>query len=400
MRPFGCPVIILNTIDHLGKFDGKADEGFFVGYSTNSKAFRVFNSRTRIVEENLHVQFSENTPNIAGSGPNWLFDIDALTKSMNYKPVVAGNQSNGNADPHFSSSSKDSPDAGFNPLGEEEKKDLKDPENKDSEVPSTEETRVNQEKDANIYSTNNINIISLTVNAVGIKDNAFNENTVYECADDTNMPNLEEIDYSNDDEDVGAEADMTNLNTIMPVSPIPTTRLHKDRPLEQIIRDIHSAPQNHNHDKVVRAQEGNPSIKRSKLDRSYARRASAVQVTTVRPWWIYHMAKEPLTDDGIFISQDKCVDEILKKFGFLTVKTASTPMETSKPLMKDESVKDVDVHLYRSMIRSLMYLTSLRHDIMFAVCACARFQVTPKVSHVHAVKGIFRYLKGQPKLGL
>ncbi|GKA18588.1 putative ribonuclease H-like domain-containing protein, partial [Tanacetum coccineum] len=88
MRPFGCPVTILNTIDHLGKFDGKADEGFFVGYSTNSKAFRVFNSRNITVEENLHVKFSEDTPNIAGSGPNWLFDIDALTNSMNYKPVV------------------------------------------------------------------------------------------------------------------------------------------------------------------------------------------------------------------------------------------------------------------------------------------------------------------------
>ncbi|GJU30643.1 putative ribonuclease H-like domain-containing protein [Tanacetum coccineum] len=75
----------------------RVDEGFFVGYSINSKAFRVFNSRTRIVEENLHVQFSENTPNIKGSGPNWLFDIDALTKSMNYKLVVAGNQYNGNA---------------------------------------------------------------------------------------------------------------------------------------------------------------------------------------------------------------------------------------------------------------------------------------------------------------
>ncbi|GJU24386.1 putative ribonuclease H-like domain-containing protein [Tanacetum coccineum] len=70
MRPFRCPVTILNTIDHLGKFDGKANEGFFVWYSINSKAFRVFNSRTRIVEENLHVQFSKNTPNIAGSGPN------------------------------------------------------------------------------------------------------------------------------------------------------------------------------------------------------------------------------------------------------------------------------------------------------------------------------------------
>ncbi|GJT31894.1 hypothetical protein Tco_0922313 [Tanacetum coccineum] len=71
-------------------------------------------------------------------------------------------------------------------------------------------------------------------------------------------------------------------------------------------------------------------------------------------------------DDGIFISQDKYVDEILKKFGFSTVKTASTPMETSKPLMKDENAKDVDVHLYRSMIGSLMYLTSSRPDIMFA----------------------------------
>ncbi|GKF97222.1 retrovirus-related pol polyprotein from transposon TNT 1-94 [Tanacetum coccineum] len=97
MKPFWCPVTILNTLDHLGKFDGMVDEGFFVGYSTNSKAFRVFNSRTRIVEENMHVKFSEDTPNIAGSGPKWLFDIDALTKSMNYEPVVTGNQSNGSA---------------------------------------------------------------------------------------------------------------------------------------------------------------------------------------------------------------------------------------------------------------------------------------------------------------
>ncbi|GKG22164.1 uncharacterized mitochondrial protein-like protein, partial [Tanacetum coccineum] len=105
-------------------------------------------------------------------------------------------------------------------------------------------------------------------------------------------------------------------------------------------------------------------------------------------------------DDGIFISQDKYVDEILKKFGFLTVKTSSTPIETSKPLMKDENVEDVDLHLYRSMIGSLMYLTSFRPDIMFVVCACTRFQVTPKVSHLYAIKRIFRYLQGQPKLGL
>ncbi|GJS44054.1 uncharacterized mitochondrial protein-like protein [Tanacetum coccineum] len=105
-------------------------------------------------------------------------------------------------------------------------------------------------------------------------------------------------------------------------------------------------------------------------------------------------------EDGIFISQDKYVTEILKKFSFTNVKTASTPMETQKPLLTNEDGEEVDIYLYRSMIGSLMYLISSRPDIMFAVCACARYQVNPKVSHLHAVKRIFRYLKGQPKLGL
>nr|GEZ50417.1 uncharacterized mitochondrial protein AtMg00810-like [Tanacetum cinerariifolium] len=104
--------------------------------------------------------------------------------------------------------------------------------------------------------------------------------------------------------------------------------------------------------------------------------------------------------DGIFISQDKYVAEILRKFGFTYVKLASTSIETKKPLLKDPDGEDVDVHIYRSMIGLLMYLTSSRLDIMFAVCACARFQVTPKVLHLHAVKRIFRYLKGKPHLGL
>ncbi|GJV39025.1 putative ribonuclease H-like domain-containing protein [Tanacetum coccineum] len=191
MRPFGCPVTILNTIDHLGKFDGKADEGFFVGYSTNSKAFRVFNSRTGIVEDNLH----------------------------------------------------DSPDVGFKPSREEEKKDAKDLGNEDSKVPSTEEPRVNQEKDASVNSTNTINIVSLTVNTAGIEDNVVDENIVYGCAYDLNMPELDNIGYSDNDKDVGAEGDINNLDTHIPVSPILTTRIHKDHPVEQIIRDIYSAPQ-------------------------------------------------------------------------------------------------------------------------------------------------------------
>ncbi|GJY50977.1 hypothetical protein Tco_0441824 [Tanacetum coccineum] len=75
-------------------------------------------------------------------------------------------------------------------------------------------------------------------------------------------------------------------------------------------------------------------------------------------------------------------------------------MEPNKAFIKDEEADSIDVYLYRSMIGSLIYLTASRPDIMFAVCACARFQVTPKMSHLHVVKRIFRYLKGQPKLGL
>ncbi|GKD66043.1 putative RNA-directed DNA polymerase, eukaryota, reverse transcriptase zinc-binding domain protein [Tanacetum coccineum] len=251
MRPFGCPITILNTIDHLGKFDGNSDEGFFVRYSTNSKAFIVFNSRTRIVEENLHVQFRNQSNGSAGTKA-----CDNAGKARvetvpgkDYILLPLWTQ-----DPPFSSSSKDSPDAGFKPSGEEEKKDAEDPGNEDSEVLSTEDPRVNQEKDASVNNTNTINTVSLTVNAAGIEDNVVDENIVYGCDDDPNMPELEEIVYSDDDEDVGAEADMTNLDTHIPVSPIPTTRIHKDHPVEQIIGDIYSAPQTRRMTKSVTEQ--------------------------------------------------------------------------------------------------------------------------------------------------
>ncbi|GJX90847.1 ribonuclease H-like domain-containing protein [Tanacetum coccineum] len=242
-RPFGYHVTIL-TINHLGKFDGKIDEGFFVRYSLNSKAFRVFNSRTRIVEENLHIRFSENTPNVVGSGPDWLFDIDALTRTMNYEPIVAGTQSNGFActkasdnagqarketkpvknyillplytvDPPFSQDPKSSHDDGSKPSSDDGKKVDEDP-RKDSECND-------QEKEDNVNSTNNVNVASTNeVNDVGGK-------TSIELLFDPNMPALE--DYR-DDEDDGAEVEINNLDTTIQVSPIPTTRIHKDHPLD------------------------------------------------------------------------------------------------------------------------------------------------------------------------
>ncbi|GKB56105.1 putative ribonuclease H-like domain-containing protein [Tanacetum coccineum] len=415
-----------NSQSPRGKFDGKADEGFFVGYSTNSKAY-------------------------------W---------------------------------------------------------NEDSEVPNTQEPRINQEQDANVNSTNNINTVSPTVNAADIENNVVDENIVYGCIDDPNMPNLEEIVYSDDDEEVGAEADINNLATTMPVSPIPTTRVHKDHPLEQIIGDIQSAPQTRRMTKNVTEHVEPKKVIQALSDPSWieAMQDELLQFKLQKVWtlvdlpygkraigtkWVYRNKKDDRgivvrnkarlvaqdgceeylfictieeevyvcqppgfkdpqfpdkvykvekdlyglhqapraryetlptyllangfrrgtidktlfikkdkglqvkqKDDGIFISQDKYVADILKRFDFATVKTASTPIETNKELLKDEEAEDVDVHLYRSMIGSLMYLTASRPDIMFAVCTCARFQVTPNVSHLNAMKRIFRYLKGQPKLGL
>ncbi|GKA57024.1 hypothetical protein Tco_0756096 [Tanacetum coccineum] len=184
MKPFGYPVTILNTIDHLGKFDGKVDEGFFVGYSINR------------------------------SGPNWLFDIDALTKSMNYNPVVAGNQSNGNC------SSKSSPDAVFKTSGDDEKNVTKELGKEGGDLKKDSEG-IDQEKEDNVNNTNTVNAASTNeFNTVGGK-------TSIDLLDDPNMPTLEDIIYSDDDEDVGAKADMNNLDAFMPVSPIPTTIIQK-----------------------------------------------------------------------------------------------------------------------------------------------------------------------------
>ncbi|GJY31167.1 putative ribonuclease H-like domain-containing protein [Tanacetum coccineum] len=142
------------------------------------------------------------------------------------------------------------------------------------------------------------------------------------------------------------------------------------------------------------------STKKSWCDEFEALMKSRFQMSSMGELTFFLGLQVKQKADGIFISQDKYVAEILKKFDFVNVKTASTPIETQKPLVKDEEASDVDVHLYRSMIGSLMYLTASRPDIMFAVCACSRFQVTPKTSHLSAVKRIFRYLKGKPKLGL
>ncbi|GJT39087.1 putative ribonuclease H-like domain-containing protein [Tanacetum coccineum] len=505
VRPFGCPVTILNTLDHLGKFEGKVDEEFLVGYSVNSKAFRVFNTRTRKVEENLHIKFLENKSNVAGSGPKWLFDIDSLTKSMNYEPVTAGNQTNDDAgiETNVNSGQAGQEKASnheyillpFMPSNSPLSLSTQNSDDKDAdEVPGkgykgvSKGSGIDGQERTN-SSTQDVNTDAPSINTANanINTGSLNINTASPIPNDPSMTSLEEtgiFDDAYDDREVGAEADKNNLEPSTVVSPIPTTRVHKDHPKEQIIGDLNLAtqtrrminfskenamieamqeellqfklqkvwtlvdlPNGYTQEEGIDYDEVFSPVARIEAIRLFLAYASfmgfIVYQMDVKSAFLYGTIEEEVyvddiifgftkkslcvefeqimhkrfqmsskgeltfflglqvkkKDDGIFISQDKYVADILKKFDFSLVKTASTLMEPNKALIKDAEVEDVDVHLYRSMIGSLMYLTAFRPDIMFAVCACARLQVTPKVSHLHAVKRIFRYLKGHPKLG-
>ncbi|GJX64828.1 ribonuclease H-like domain-containing protein [Tanacetum coccineum] len=661
IRPFGCHVTILDTLSVLGKFDRKSDEGFLVGYSLNSKAYRVYNLVTKRVEVNLHVNFLEEKPNVKGVGYRWMFDIDYLTDSMNYIPVSLENQAN------HAGISEETNSAGSSIASEEKDEEVeiivvpsavKIPEEKDasrttSKNSKPEETLNEPQTEMKDSSTNpKIQAFRRELEEIALKHlgnvpennttstNSLNTgsqtvNTDRLDHDDSLMPELEIFhkpetgifDEASYDEE-GVITDFNSLPTEIEVSPTPTLRIHSIHPKSQILGDPKSAvqtrskvqnksgahallshtqkQQRNNHkdqqhclfacflsqeepkkiaealqdDSWVQAMQeellqfklqqvwvlvdlphgmkviGTKWVYRNKRDergvvvRNKARLvaqgytqeegidydevfAPVARIEAIRlflafasfmgfivyqmdvksaflygtideevyvsqppgfvdpdhPKKVYKVVKalyglhqaprawyatlstflekhgykrgtidktlfikrdkkdimlvQVYVDDiifgstnkswcdefealmksrfqmssmgeltfflglqvkqnkgGIFISQDKYVAEILKKFDLVNVKAAITPMETKLPLTKDEEAFDVDVHLYRSMIGSLMYLTASRPDIMYAVCVCSRFQVTPKTSHLNAVKRIFKYLKGKPNLGL
>nr|GEW32144.1 hypothetical protein [Tanacetum cinerariifolium] len=295
MRPFGCPVTILITLDPLGKFEGKADEGFLVGYSVTSKAFRVFNTKTRKVEENLHATFLKNKPNVTGKGPNWIFDIDSLTNSMNYIPVSTGNQTNKNAGPqdtNGNAGTKDNVDAGkevsdqhyimlplwFSIFSTYKSSDDKaeDDKPKDDTGSKTVVKPINKEDQAYIDelgklmrqekkasdASDSLRTFSAGGPSSPHPDAFIPEDTLLHVdQDDSQIPDLEDtaklrstgIFTSAYDDDldtftslvqsVGAEADFKNIESSTVVSHILTHRVHIDHLKDQILGDPQSAIQ-------------------------------------------------------------------------------------------------------------------------------------------------------------
>ncbi|GKE20900.1 putative ribonuclease H-like domain-containing protein [Tanacetum coccineum] len=488
--------ILINTLDPIGKFDGKADEGFLVGYFINSKAFRVFSSRVRKVEENLNINFLENKPNVTGSGPEWLFDIDSLTKSMNYKPVAARNQSNGdagieiNVNSTYDKDADEVPDKGDNDVSQRNSQENEGGTSNKEDDQHVQDFRAEldsllvQQKEDYTNSTNRDSTASPSVSTArpsinttseNINTGSLNINTASPIPNDSSMQSLENtsiFDDAYDDREVGAEAGLNNLETTINISEehamVSYIKKAEENKLQRLAklpiclfsltnrtqggkRAIRTKWVNRNkkdergivvRNKARLVAQGYTHEEGIDYDEVFAPVARIEAIRGVPKAW-YETLSTYLLENGfrrgtidktLFIKIDRgdillvqmYVDDIIfgftkkslcvefeqmmhKRFQmssmgeltfFLGLQIASTPMEPNKALVKDEEADNVDVHLYRSMIGSLMYLTASRPDIMFVVCACARFQVTPKILHLHAVKRIFRYLKGQPKLGL
>ncbi|GKB82016.1 putative ribonuclease H-like domain-containing protein [Tanacetum coccineum] len=249
MRPFGCHVTILNTLDSLGKFDGKSDEGFFVGYSLSSKAFRVYNTRTRRVEENLHIGFLENKPMIEGNGPKWLFDIDSLTQSMNYVPIAAGTITNESA------GIQGELNAGTSTQKEEISQDCivmpiwKDASYFDSPSKDVDDSSPKEVNTARQH----VNTASPEVNTGRFKINIVDPSVNTTSSSDPDSPKdmftirashtLEatHVEFFSDENEL--EVDLGNIYNSYTVPTTPNTRIHKDHLIKNVIGDVESSVQ-------------------------------------------------------------------------------------------------------------------------------------------------------------
>nr|GEW28737.1 putative ribonuclease H-like domain-containing protein [Tanacetum cinerariifolium] len=329
------PNTIRHTIEDISCILPREDSAYFKTWlrfvsrlgCDLSQDFLRFVSRPPAFYLKAWLRFISRLPAFC-SGPTWLFDIDTLTKTMNYQPVTAGNQSN-------SSAGNTDDDAAFK---------VKEPEF-EGRKPESE---------------------------VHVSPSSSAQTKKHEDKTKREAKGKSHVESSTGYRYLSAEFED-------PDYPDKVYKVVKE------LYGLHQAPRAWYETLANYLLEN--GFQRGKIDQTlFIKRQKGLQVK-----------QKP---DGIFISQDKYVAEILRKFSLTDRKPVSTPIDTKKPLVKDPDGEDVNVHTYRSMIGSLMYLTSSRPDIMFAVFACARFQVTPKASHLHAVKRIFSYLKGKPHLGL
>nr|GEW21832.1 hypothetical protein [Tanacetum cinerariifolium] len=592
-KPFGCHVTILNTSDNLGKFDGKADEGYIVGYSASNKAYRVYNVPNKWVEESMNLRFLKEKPNVQGLGHEWYFDLDYLTNSLGYKHVLAnqpagtqrattnsvGTQdadSDSDCDeqvilvPSYPSHSiqgsqpidtpidkvDHSPFSSVDEIFQKELTRMKGKEQRDtsyadspalgtannaadlqtpqsanpvppgyipvptgkvpvptgslpvptSSIPVPAATAMVHTDDVPVHtssSTDSIFYGEPTIRFPCLFDlgnhnplpsifssSSYDWNIAQALEDPTWVDAMQDemqqfkfqnvwvlvdlptgkyaigtkqeegIDY---DEVFAPVARIEAIGLVLAFASYmgflvyqmdvksaflygrigeelyvtqPKCFMDHQHPKKvykvvKALYGLHQAPRawyatlstfllKHGHrrgtiDKTLFLKKNNKDIilvqvyvddiifgstKKAWCDEFEALMKGEFQMSAMGELTFFLDLQVQQRPDGIFIHQDKYVQEILNKFDLGSIRTETTPYEAPKPKSKNESDSAVNVHLYRSMIGSLMYLTASRPDIMFAVSTCLRHQVTPTTSNLEAVKKIFKYLKGQPKLGL
>nr|GFA62484.1 hypothetical protein [Tanacetum cinerariifolium] len=287
LKPFGCNVMILNTLDNLGKFEAKRDEGYFIGYSMSSKEFRVFNKRTKRVEENLHVEFLKNKAIKQGSGPNWLFDIDSLTKSMNYVLVDAGTNStnlSGTKDATNQEVKKNKsslryivlPNWAHDALLEStlsklyEESSTQVPEGSGNSNPTASAFNPPAEQIETLTVESPIPTVSSPVPTACLNDSSEPSSEARlvskRVANQEETPSLDNIlsltnrfediygVSTSSDEIIGVEADVSNMETSISASPTHTLRIYKDHPKSQIISPVDTPIQTRHMSKMVEEQ--------------------------------------------------------------------------------------------------------------------------------------------------
>nr|GEV29909.1 hypothetical protein [Tanacetum cinerariifolium] len=438
MRSFGCHVTILNTFDNLGKFDGKSNEGFFIGYSLSCKAFRVYNTRTRKVKENLHIGFLENKPMIEGNGPKWRFDIDSLTQSMNYLPVAvgiisdesAGTQGDLNADVEDGTPNED------------DDKDKSEDDNSPKEVNAAGQ-HVNT-------ASLEVNTSCFELNTIDPSLNTANSSDLHSPTDMFKLGARDTLEATHveffSDRDA-PEVDLGNIPNSYGVPTASHTRIHKDHLIENVIGEVQSSVQIRRMTKptsekgflsAVYEEKTHEELLQFKLqqvwilvDLPYGKKARGIK-------WVFRNKKD---ERGIVIRNkarlvyvtqppgfkdpdhpDKVYKVVKALYGLHQAPRAWYDTLTNYLLSNGFQRRKIDPTLFIKKQRGdILLLQIYVDDIIFGSTnkeLCTAFEKLMKdkfqmssmeeltfffgiqTSHLLAVKRIFRYLKGKPTLGL
>nr|GEV44574.1 hypothetical protein [Tanacetum cinerariifolium] len=405
-----------------GKFEAKGDDGYFIGYSMSSKAFRVFNKRTKRVKENLHVEFLENKLIEKGDGLNWLFDIDTLTNSMNYVPVVSA----GTISTNFSGTKE--------AASQDVKKDVSSL--RYIALPNWFheahlETSTSNAQDAckadAPESSGNFNPTATSTNPPADQMETLTVKTLIPtvsspiltaCLDDS--PQLSSDSH-------GVEADLSNMENNISTSPTPTLRIRKDHPTSQIIGPVDTPIQTRTKSKKMEEQSFIASIHHMTNPDLLQNKARLVAQG--------HTHKEGINYEEVFalVARIEAIRLFLAYASFIGFTIYQLDVNSAflygtideevyvvqPPGFQDPEEFEALMHekFQMSAMGELNFFLGLQvlqkkdgiflsqdkyvSDILKKVgYSDVRHQVTPKECHLHAVKRIFRYLKGHPKLGI